>query len=204
MTTILRIDCSPRGAEAHSWRMADELMQRIVAGTPGTKIVRRKLAETPAPMVDQAFAAAMLRHTTAEQAAGVAALAASEAKIGELEASDVLLISTPMHNFTVPAALKAWIDQVVRFGRTFQSTPDGKVGLLQDRPTFVIVSSGGYFTPPKARQPDFLTAYLGSILATIGIRDVTIFPMEGLTRGEAAVTDAYQAVRAQVEKRFSR
>jgi len=64
----------------------------------------------------------MIAHQTAESARGVDALVRSEILIGELETSD-LVISTPMHNFTVPALLRAWIDQVVRFGRTFRSTP---------------------------------------------------------------------------------
>ena len=201
-TTILRIDCSPRGSEAHSWRMADELMRRLAILHPGAGVIRRNLAEAPPPLVDRAFTVAMRDYQTAEKARGVAALATSEALIRELEASDVLVISTPMHNFTVPTNLKAWIDQVVRFGRTFQSTPDGKIGLLEDRPAYVIVSSGGHFTPPRARQPDFLTAYLASILTTIGIRDITIFPLEGLTRGDAALAEAYAAVRAQIEQRL--
>ena len=78
-----------------------------------------------------------------------------------------------MHNYTVPATLKAWLDQVVRFGRAFESTPDGKIGKLRDRPTWIVVSSGGYITGERARQPDFLTGYMSAILATIGIRDVT-------------------------------
>jgi FMN-dependent NADH-azoreductase len=131
------------------------------------------------------------------------ALAVSEARIAELEATDVLVIATPMHNFTVPANLKSWIDHVVRLGRTFQSTPDGKVGRLRDRPTFVVVSSGGWFTPPRARQPDFLTAYLVSILATLGIRDVTLFPLEGLNRGDAAMAEAYRSAREQIALRFT-
>ena len=74
--------------------------------------------------------------------------------------------------------------------------------LTTDRPTFVIVSGGGYFLPPHANQPDFLTAYLGSILATVGIRDVTILPMEGLTRGDAPMAEAYASVRAAIDRRL--
>ena len=87
-----------------------------------------------------------------------------------------------MHNFTVPALLKAWIDQVVRFGRTFRSTPEGKIGLLADRPTFVLVASGGYIIGERARQPDFLTPYLTAILGTIGIHDVNFVHIDGMTR----------------------
>ncbi len=203
MTTILRLDCSPRGPEAHSWQMADELLQRLAVSYPGAKVVHRDLGRHPPAFVDSAFAAAMRGHQSAEQAKGVAALATSEALIGELERADVLVLSTPMHNYTVPASLKAWIDQVVRFGRTFRSTADGKIGLLADRPSFVIVSAGGYFMPPNAVQPDFLTAYLVSILATIGIRDVTVLPLEGLTRGDAALAAAYRSVRTQIAARLA-
>ncbi len=73
----------------------------------------------------------------------------SEAVIRELEAADILLIATPMHNYGVPAAvLKAWVDQIVRIHRTFSSTPGGKVGRLRDRPARLIVASGGWFTGP--------------------------------------------------------
>ncbi|WP_245267991.1 NAD(P)H-dependent oxidoreductase [Rhizobium sp. 42MFCr.1] len=34
--------------------------------------------------------------------------------VRELETEDYLVISTPMHNLTIPSSLKAWIDHVVR------------------------------------------------------------------------------------------
>ena len=196
--TILRIDCSPRGAEAHSWRMADELQQRLETAWPRAGTMRRLLAEAPPPFIDAPFARSMGLHTSAESARTVPALAASETLIGELEQSAALLIATPVHNYTVPAPLKAWIDQVVRFGRTFTSTPQGKVGRLADRPTFVIASSGGFFTGEHGRQPDFLTPYLTAILATIGITSVTFIPMEGLTRGEEPMARAYATARSRI------
>ena len=53
----------------------------------------------------------------------------SEELIAELESSDFVVIGTPMHNFTVPSALKAWIDHIVRVRRTFNVTPAGKVAI---------------------------------------------------------------------------
>ena len=197
MTRILRIDCSPRGAISHSRRLADEMMEELAHH--GADIVRRDLARDPPPIVDAAFAAAMIAHQTADSARGVAALAASEQLIAELEASDLLVLSTPMNNFTVPALLKAWIDQVVRFGRTFRSTPEGKIGLLEDRPTFVLVATGGYITGERARQPDFLTPYLTVILRTIGIHDVNFVHIEGMSRdAEQGVARARAVMRTQV------
>jgi FMN-dependent NADH-azoreductase len=84
----------------------------------------------------------------------------SEELIQDLEWADFVVIGTPMHNFTVPSALKAWIDHIVRVRRTFNVTTEGKVGTLRDRPVFIAVSSGGRFSGERARQPDFLTPYL--------------------------------------------
>ena len=84
-----------------------------------------------------------------------------------------------MHNFTVPSALKLWIDHIVRVRRTFNVTKEGKVGTLRDRPVFVAVSSGGRFSGERARQPDFLTPYLKAILGTIGLHNLIFFSVEG-------------------------
>ncbi|QQS14259.1 MAG: NAD(P)H-dependent oxidoreductase [Rhodospirillales bacterium] len=198
-TRLLRLDCSPKGPEAWSWRAADALEARLRAGGGGLAVTRRDLGRAPPGFVDQAFTKAMPAHRTAESARGVAALAESEALIAELEATDALLISTPMHNYTVPACLKAWIDQVVRAGRSFTIEPGGKVGTLRDRPSYVVVASGGYYTGERARQPDFLTSYLREILATIGLRDTRFVRLEGVTRGEDAAAEAWAGALREIE-----
>jgi FMN-dependent NADH-azoreductase len=119
----------------------------------------------------------------------------SEVLIRELEESDALVISTPMHNFTVPSGLKAWLDHVVRIHRTFNATPEGKVGTLYARPVFVAVASGGRYSGEQARQPDFLTPYLAAILGTIGLRDPVFFSVEGMAFG----ADAATAIRTKTD-----
>lgn len=202
MGSLLRIDCSPRPSQSFSTRFADIATPLLKAHFGCREIVHRRLAETPPPFVDEAFTEDMRLYQTAEAASARGALAASEALIRELEAADVLLVATPMHNFTVPAVLKAWLDQVARNGRTFVSTENGKVGLLADRPAVVIVSSGSYYRSPRARQPDFLTPYVASIFATVGIRDVTFLPLEGLARGPDAVDVALSDARSCLEGRL--
>jgi len=107
-----------------------------------------------------------------------------------------VVIATPMHNFTVPAALKAWIDHIVRVRRTFDVTAQGKVGALHDRPVFVAVSSGGRFSGERTHQPDFLTPYLKAILGTIGLHDLTFFSVEGSALG----SDALAVARAETDQ----
>ena len=199
MKEILYVSCSPKGAEAISDRFARQVLRRLRDRHPAAKIGHRDLALTPPPFVDAAFCAAI-----ANPAEDAAAFAASDGLIEELERADALVIATPMHNYTVPAVLKAWIDQVVRIRRTFASTPAGKVGTLKDRPVFIVVASGGWFTGPSPAgtpaQPDFLTPYLRAVLNTIGLTTVHLLTLEGVTRGPDALTAAWTSATQSLEQ----
>jgi FMN-dependent NADH-azoreductase len=196
MKTLLRIDASPRVAESHSRRFADTLMEHLLASKSGWRTVRRDLSDGPPSAIDEPYVRAMLTHFTREESATAPELTHSERLVGELDDADAVVIASPVHNYTVPASLKAWIDQVVRVGRTFKSTPQGKLGSLKDRPTFVVASSGGYFSGSAAAQPDFFVPYLNAVLATIGIQDVRYIRLEGLSRGAEAVETAYRKAHA--------
>jgi len=198
MRTILHLTASPRAADAYSHPISSELAAALRARHPGARVVARDLAAEPPAFVDAAFTRA-IRDPAAPDAP---AFAVSQMLIAELEAADALVIGTPMHNYTVPAPLKAWIDQIVRIHRSFRPTPAGKVGLLRDRPSFVVIASGGYFTGPSPggtpAQPDHLRPYLRDILATIGITDLTFITLEGLTRGDEALAAALAKARARI------
>ena len=100
-----------------------------------------------------------------------------------------------MHNFTVPSALKAWIDHVVRPGRTFLSTPAGKVGLLADRPVMVVAAAGGRFEAGPGSQVDFLSPYLRAVFGCMGLTQVEVLRLENLRREPAAI----EAARARLD-----
>jgi FMN-dependent NADH-azoreductase len=201
MTTILYIAVSPRGPGSWSRRLGTDLLARLERRHPGARVVRRDLAADPPPPIDAAFADAILRRPEDWDAADRDALGYSEQVIGELEVADVVAIATPMNNYTVPATLKTWIDHVVRIRRTFAGTPEGKVGLLRDRPTYVVTVAGGYHAGDAAGlQPDFLTPYLRAILATIGIHDVRFLAAQGVTRGPDAVAHARAAARTTIDE----
>jgi FMN-dependent NADH-azoreductase len=202
MKTILYISCSPRGPASHSLTFAEELLARLRQHHPGATIQRRDLAAHTPNFVDAGFSNAIL-----DPASPPSAFAQSETLIQELEHADAIVIATPMHNFTVPAVLKAWIDQIVRIHRTFTSTPAGKVGTLTDRPVFVVIASGGWFSGPSPTgtpaQPDFLTGYLRTILDTIGLRDIHILTLEGVTRGPAMLERAVSVARQSLDRILS-
>jgi len=124
-------------------------------------------------------------------------MAQSERLVREVELADIVVIATPMHNYSVPAALKLWLDHIARVRRTFDISAQGKIGLLQDRPVFVAVASGGRFSGARAHQPDFLTPYLKTILGMIGLHDVTFFTVEGTaSRPESLAQNRLQTDQA--------
>jgi FMN-dependent NADH-azoreductase len=173
---ILHIDCSPR-PESHSRQLSAAIVKKLLEVAPGASISRRDFAAAPLPHASPDYA------TTLSSPATLAAplrgaLELSEALIQEVEAADVIVIGTPMNNLTVPSVLKAWIDQILRAGRTFKSTPAGKVGMLRDRPVFIGIASGGVFTGDRANQPDFLTPYLSVVLGSIGLKTLQFLSVQ--------------------------
>ena len=196
----LFLSCSPRGTASFSYLMAQEVLGRLRERHADVTVVSRDLGTTPPVIIDAGFSAAIL----SPPEPGKPALAASEALILELEACDAVVIATPMHNYGVPAVLKAWVDQIVRIHRTFRSTPAGKVGILASRPVYVVISSGGWFTresPTGApAQPDFLRPYLQAVFGTIGITDLHLFVLEGVTRGPDMVQRAFAAAQEALNR----
>ncbi|TXH32106.1 MAG: flavodoxin family protein [Rhodospirillaceae bacterium] len=173
---ILHIDCSPR-PESYSRQLSAAIVQKLLEVVPGASISRRDFSAAPLPHAAPDYA------TTLSSPATLAAplrgaLDLSEVLIREVEAADVIVIGTPMHNLTVPSVFKAWIDQILRAGRTFMSTPVGKMGMLSDRPVFICIASGGVFAGDRANQPDFLTPYLSEVLGSIGLKTLQFFPLQ--------------------------
>lgn len=117
----------------------------------------------------------------------------------ELLESDLLVVATPMWNFGIPSTLKAWIDLVVRSGRTFRYSDSGVLGLANNKKAILIVASGGVFTEGRWRPWDFVEPYLRQILGFIGIVDVQTVRIEGMNLPPLAETAVLKANQAVVE-----
>jgi FMN-dependent NADH-azoreductase len=197
MTRILLLNGGPHSDASHGYRLAREAI--AASDIDNVQVTERDLAKSPLPPIGRDYALAV----TSQAAPDAKEFDCSERLIAELEQHDMLFIVTPMHNFTVPAALKLWIDHVIRINRSFHATPQGKVGLMKDRATFVLVSSGGFHVGERAKQADFLTPYLRYALASIGISDVHFFPLQGLVFGSEAVAQAVDEARQQMSEKLS-
>jgi FMN-dependent NADH-azoreductase len=111
----------------------------------------------------------------------------SDGLVAELKAADHIVIGTPMFNFSIPAVLKAYIDQIVRVGVTVSPN---NVGLLTGKKATIILASGGDFSPGSAVEKyNQVSGYLRQVLAWIGSgrRDHLGRPRRAGATGEAAV-----------------
>jgi FMN-dependent NADH-azoreductase len=110
------------------------------------------------------------------------ALGLSDELVGEILGADHIVIATPVYNYNVPAALKAWVDHIVRKGMTLGQ--DG-TGLVTGKKATVLLASGGVYTEGSPiRDRDIASQYLRLILGVIGITDVTV-----IAGGGAKVVD---------------
>lgn len=191
MQQILLITASPRGEASASHAAADHLAAKLLARYPTASLIRRDLAAQPLPQLDAATLAAITANAPS------AASSLSDALTAELLASDVLIIATPMWNFGIPSALKAWIDLVVRPGRTFAYAGQGVTGLAQGKRAYVLAASGGVFSEGAWADWDCVTPYLRRILGFIGITDIEIIRIEGMTipgLAEQAIPNALECI----------
>jgi FMN-dependent NADH-azoreductase len=180
--------------------LSQKIVDSILADEPNTEVVTRILADIPLAHVDADYALSQHR---LEDVSHEGTAAVSAELIAEVKRADCIVIGTPIHNFTLPSALKSWIDHVVRVRWTFDVSPNGKIGKLHDRPVFIAFSSGGLFSGERARQPDFLTPYLKAVLAIIGLHDLTFFSVQGAAFGPEYLEESRRTAVAAVRAHFA-
>lgn len=196
MKRVLMIEVSPRGEGSASRAVADTLAARLTHLYPSANLLRRDLAAEQIPHLDEATLRAISTKDPAETIRLKAAARQSDRLTEEVLESDLLVIATPMWNFGIPSVLKAWIDLVVRPGRTFRYSENGVTGLAKDKRAILILASGGVFTDGPWRPWDFVEPYLRQILQFVGIEDVQTVRVEGMNIPALAKTAVQKAARA--------
>ncbi len=191
--TILNISSSVRGDESVTTGLVNELMK--VVKNEGDRVTQRNLVDST-PLLTPPVAAELTVAVEERTDAAIPTLAFSDMLIDELRAADIVIISAPIYNFSVPANLKAWADLVARAGATFTYGESGPVGLLADRPTYIVSASGG--TEVGGPQ-DFGTTWLRHFLSFIGLQDVTVIAAEQMAMdAEVAMASARSQIKAAV------
>jgi FMN-dependent NADH-azoreductase len=189
MPTLLQIDSSP-SATSLTRELTREFVETWKSAHPDGNVIYRDLTTNPLQPVDALWIGAAYTPPSNRTGEQTETLALSEELIGELERADEYVIGVAMHNFSIPAVLKLWIDQVVRSGRTFSYSAQGPKGLLQDKKATVVVASGGiYESGTPAAALNHIDPYLQTILRFIGVIDVKFITAGGSAQLMAGAVD---------------
>ena len=191
---ILHIDASARQDGSISRSLTADLVAALESRHGKVTITRRDLADG-IPLITGDWVSANFTPAEDRSAEQRDTLALSDELVAELAAADIVVIGSPIYNFSVPAALKAWIDMIARARLTFRYTESGVEGLLEGKKAYVVVPSGGV---PVGSPVDFATPYLRHALGFVGISDVEIIGAQGADRDNGEALDNARARIAEL------
>jgi FMN-dependent NADH-azoreductase len=163
-SNILLISGSAQGTNASSFSIAKQVIARLQA----TELKIRDLS-SGLLSINQEWVTANLTEQSSRTQEQEERLSLSDELIKEVIWADIIVIASPIYNFSIPSALKVWVDQICRAGLTFNYSETGPVGLLKDKRAILTMTSGGV---PVDSAVDFATPYLRQVLNFIGIQDI--------------------------------
>ena len=197
MATVLVITCSPRGERSVSRALTTRFAQEWARHHPQDTIRLRDLGQHPVPHITETWIVGASEGPESQTGASRDAIAISDTLIDEFLAADRYVIGSPIYNFNIPATLKAWIDQIVRAGKTFAVGPTGSEGLVKDKKALFITTNGGVYTPgTPGVEFNFQEPYLRAIFKFIGVTDVRFVTADGMNQG----VDMAAKARAKAER----
>lgn len=204
MAHLLHLDASPRGDRSLSRRLTQEFAETWRQAHPEGIVTYRDVGRNPVPPIDEPWIAAAYIPIDQQTPEHQAALSLSNHLVDQLLAADVCVLGTPMYNFSIPSGLKAYIDQIVRIGRTFAFTPQNRESpyhpLVVGRQMIIVATRGGSgfgADGPNAAM-NFQTPYLVNIFGFLGITDVALVEVENDEVGGGALAAEIAAAQAKI------
>ncbi|MCL6220708.1 FMN-dependent NADH-azoreductase [Zunongwangia pacifica] len=207
---ILMIKASARIKNATSRKLADFFEKSRKQFSPTDHFIHRDVAQYPIPHISEQWIESAFTPKSDRTKAQRKILNLSDVLIAELKRADLLVLATPMYNWSIPSALKAYIDHILRMNETLKinpSTPENPYkGLLKNKKAILILVRGGkgYNKGDFYEHMDFQTEYLKTVLNIMGIKDCEIIQVEGvdinLIEAKKAVEEANKEIKSLVQK----
>lgn len=215
MPHILHIDASARPGLAgkdlhgsHSRHLTHQFVSQWQARRPQDEVTYRDIGQQPPTIISHDWIASAFKPEAQREAWMKHALLESDQLVDELVAADIVVIGTPLYNFGMPASLKAWVDQVVRLGRTVDidagNPTDPYTPLLTDRPRHAVIltARGGVNMAPGEAMAhmNHLEPNLATALAFIGISRIHTIAIEGQEVGGEVLAKSIAEATRKVEQ----
>ncbi len=198
---LLHVDSSINGANSVSRKLTKDIVSQWMADHPGTEVEYLDLAaDTPSHFSQDAMGFRLPPSSAALTDAQQQENALAERLVSQFLAADVIVVGSPLYNFSIPSQLKSWIDRLAQAGRTFTYTANGPQGLAKDKIVIAALSRGGiYSTSEAGRAMEHQETYLKTIFGFFGITDVRVVRAEGTDMGAESRAQALQAADACIK-----
>ncbi len=148
MTVLLRVDASARLDRSITRQLTERFIDGWRSSEPDVQVLTRDVGRNPPSIVTEAWISAGFLPPEQRTQEMKDALAESMTLIGEVRRADVVVIGSPLYNYGLPGALKAWIDQIIRIGETFSfdlERGDFPIRSTLSGKSLVVLSSRGEF-----------------------------------------------------------
>lgn len=202
---VLHLDASARGERSHTRRLGRRFVDRWLTFRPQDQLIYRDIGrDTPPPVSEQWIAAAFTKPERRSRELK-AALAGSDELVDELERANIIVAGVPMYNFGVPASMKAYVDNVVRVGRTFGFDPSRQGGpywpMLSGKRMVVLSSRGDHGYDPGGRlaHMNHVEPYLRMVFGWLGVTDFTSIAVEFDEFGGQSMEQSLALTEAKVD-----
>jgi FMN-dependent NADH-azoreductase len=200
MSKLLQVDSSPLESSI-SRELTREFVKSWKAKNVDGTVVRRDLAVHTPKHVDAAWIGAAYTPEEALTEEHKTQLAVSDELIAELQSADEYVFGVAMHNFSIPAVLKLWVDQIARRGKTFSYGANGPEGLLKGKKATILIASGGSYHAGSPTAPyNFADTYLQTILTFLGVTDVTVIAAGGAAQVMMGAVDRDTFLKPALEQ----
>ena len=210
MTTILQIDASARVTRSLSRGLTTAFAEHWQKVRPNDTWITRDVGLNPPSSISENWIAAAFKPVDQRTPEQVTALRESDELLAELEPADVIVIGTPMYNYGMPSALKAWIDQVIRIGRTFSfdlARGEQPIEPIQTGKILVILTAsgeGGFELGGVHAAQNHLDTAIITASRLLGVSEYHVIRIEyqefGDDRHQQSKAAAYAAIPQLVEQ----
>lgn len=210
MATVLKIDASARVTRSLSRGLTTAFTQQWLKSRPNDTLITRDVGLNPPPAITEAWIAAAFTASEKRTLDQQEVLKVSDQLLEELEPANLIVLGTPMYNYGMPAALKAWIDQVIRIGRTFSfdlARGEQPIEPILTGKTLAILSSsgeGGFELGGMNAAINYLDPHIVTASRLLGVSEHHVIRIEyqefGDDRHQQSIQSAHAAILDLVQQ----
>lgn len=208
MRNVLIINASSRGDNSFSRKLTRFFEREWTKTHPSANFTYRELGKSHIPHITEDWIEGAFKSVDLRTKEEKLALKFSDELVEELKSSDIIVLGSPMYNWSIPSSLKAYIDQVLRMNRTLTINPEMPkspyVGLLKGKKAYFLLVQGGTGYGPGEfyHHMDFQTKYLKTVFNIIGISDTEVISMDSTAMGEGKSQISFETCKQSIETKI--